>query len=132
MLIKAILHTAQRWCPSHSTSECSKAVNSTGRSGLVSRNTLLLMANSGPSLEVPLSAVARTQFEFIRRGQVKKHERNRDGFDPHSSRKSLQCVELFPATGGGARALKFSGERRTERKPSSKRRRTKVPSLKGQ
>lgn len=35
-------------------------------------------------------------------------------------------VELFPATGGRARALKFSGDRRTERKPSSERRRTKA------
>lgn len=90
MLIKAILHRAQRWYPSQSSSERSRQCTGTGRSWLVSRNTLPLMANSSPPLEVRISVVARTQAEFIRRGQVRKHEENEDSFDPPISNKSLQ------------------------------------------
>lgn len=42
---------------------------------------------------------------------MRKHKGNGDGFGPGTSSKSLRVgVELLPAAGGRARALKFSGE----------------------
>lgn len=134
MLIKAILHGAQKWYPKQPSPEGSGQWTGPGRSWLVSRNTLLLMANSSPPLEVPISVVARTQSEPIRRGQVRKHEGNEHSFDPCISNKWVWSC--FPPLEGEPEPR--NSQRRDElnlggpqSKPSSKQKRKQVPSSKG-
>lgn len=54
------------------------------------QDTLPLNGKFKPTLGGPHSVVARTQSEFIRRGQARKHEGNEDSFDPRIGNKSLQ------------------------------------------
>lgn len=126
MLIRAILHRAQKWHPKQASPERSGQWTGPSRSWLVSRYTVLLMANSSPPLQVCGSKDTVWQ--------VRKYEGNEDGFDPRISNKQVwSCIpplegEPEPRISQRRDELNLGGP---QSKRSSKQRRKQVPLSKG-